>query len=406
MYVVNRYSNIEAFFKTYLDLDNDRAIFDRLTQFRMEWSVKRIDSKSNQTNLDFLSGITIGVQPVRFSALDEARLANEVFRLDIHAIQQDFYNVEHIVKDWKVSSNVVYQMLLYMIRYVIINKLDTAYIYECYYVMAYKMITSILSDRFELYANDPRIANAVVEQMSNKFILKEKGSWQSYLEYRASFLMEGTLHYKRLVNNYDTVTAINIVNDLQLNVRSPINRIYSIVKKVGESDLKINTDTLTRMENEEMVLSDIKSYGKYGDIALERMVSDAFVNDNLIYLITEISSNINATAFKSMLIAINENSLEELEEIKYIVDTTIKTSMKYLLRSDRISEVEKDTLSILRALKSFYSSSTVRDPDVVELKQRTRALIEKNTNISTSWIITAMNINLILYIVLNGIIRR
>lgn len=59
MYVVNRYSNIEAFFKTYLDLDNDRAIFDRLTQFRMEWSVKRIDSKSNQTNLDFLSGITI-----------------------------------------------------------------------------------------------------------------------------------------------------------------------------------------------------------------------------------------------------------------------------------------------------------------------------------------------------------
>lgn len=402
--VVDRYSDIEAFFKTYIDLDNDRDIFNRLASFRMEWATKRIDSK--YSNLDFLSGMTIGVQAIRFSPLDEYRLSNEVFRRDMESIQQDFYNVKDIVREWKVSSNVVYQALLYMIRYVLKNNLPIQYVYECYYVMAYKMLTSLFSNRFDIHALDPRIASKVVEVMSEKFILKEKGSWQNYLEYRATFLLDGSLHYGRLMNNYNARTAIEVLNDLQLNIRSTINRIYSIVKDVSSSDLKIDNDKLTRMENEEVVISDIKTYGKYAKVALERMTSSDFADDNLIYLITEISPNVNPSSFKTLLTNISDSSLEEFKELEWMVDTTLKTSMKYLLRSDRITDIEKDLFSILKALKAYYSSSTVRDPDVVELKQRARTLIEKNTNVATSWIITAMNINLIIYVVLNGIIKR
>ena len=80
--------------------------------------------------------------------------------------------------------------------------------------------------------------------------------------------------------------------------------------------------------------------------------------------------------------------------------------MKYLLRTDRITDIEDNIFDILKSLKSYYSSSTVRDPDVVELKNRTKTLIEANTTVVTSWIITAMNINFILYIVLNGLIKK
>ena len=80
--------------------------------------------------------------------------------------------------------------------------------------------------------------------------------------------------------------------------------------------------------------------------------------------------------------------------------------MKYLLRTDRITDIEDNIFDILKSLKSYYSSSTVRDPDVVELKNRTKILIESNTTVATSWIITAMNINFILYIVLNGLIKK
>lgn len=402
--VVNRYSDIEAFFKTYLDLDSDRDIFDRLQRFRLEWATKRIDSR--YSNLDFLSGVTIGVQNIRFSPLDEARLSNEVFRVDMVKAQQDFYNVKDIVREWKVSSNVVYQALLYMIRYIHLNNLPLHYAYECYYIMAYKMLTSLMSDRFEIYALDPRLASRVVELMSDKFILKEKGNWQKYLEYRAGFLMEGSLHYDRLVKKYNTRTAIIVINDLQLNIRSTFNRLFSIVKKVTKEDLKIDNTSLTKIENEEIVLSDIKSYTKFSKIALERIMSSDFADDNLIYLMTELSSNISPIAFKTLLVNISDTALDNFTELEYIADTTIKTSMKYLLRTDRITDIEDNIFDILKSLKSYYSSSTVRDPDVVELKNRTKTLIEANTTVVTSWIITAMNINFILYIVLNGLIKK
>lgn len=402
--VVDRYSDIEAFFKTYLDLDNDRDMFNRLASFRMSWATKRIDSK--YSNLDFLSGMTIGVQAVRFSPLDEYRLSNEVFRLDMESVQKDFYNVKDIVKEWKVSSNVIYQALLYMIRYVFKNNLPIEYVYECYYVMAYKILTSLMSHRFDVHDLDPRIASKVVEEMSGKFILKEKGSWQKYLEYRATFLLEGSLHYGRLMNNYDTKVAIDIVNDLQHNIRSTVNKINNLVRKVSDSDLKIDNDKLTRIENEEVVIADIKSYGKYAKIALERVTSSDFADDNLIYLITELSPNINHTTLKTVLINISDSSLEEFSELEWIVDTTLKTSMKYLLRSDGITNIEKDIFSIMKSLKAYYSSSTVRDADILELKKRVRELVERHTVTSTSWVLSSLTINLLIYIVLNGIIKR
>lgn len=135
-------------------------------------------------------------------------------------------------------------------------------------------------------------------------------------------------------------------------------------------------------------------------------MSSDFADDNLIYLMSELSNNISPIAFKTLLVNISDTALDNFTELEYIADTTIKTSMKYLLRTDRITDIEDNIFDILKSLKSYYSSSTVRDPDVVELKNRTKSLVEANTTVVTSWIITAMNINFILYIVLNGLIKK
>ena len=182
--------------------------------------------------------------------------------------------------------------------------------------------------------------------------------------------------------------------------------VECLVKKVTKEDLKIDNTSLTKIENEEIVLSDIKSYTKFSKIALERIMSSDFADDNLIYLMSELSNNISPIAFKTLLVNISDTALDNFTELEYIADTTIKTSMKYLLRTDRITDIEDNIFDILKSLKSYYSSSTVRDPDVVELKNRTKILIESNTTVATSWIITAMNINFILYIVLNGLIKK
>lgn len=76
------------------------------------------------------------------------------------------------------------------------------------------------------------------------------------------------------------------------------------------------------------------------------------------------------------------------------------------MRTDNIGSLDNNIIGVLRALKSYYSSSTVRDPGVVDLKARTMELVKRNTTINTSWLLTAMNINLILYIVLMGLIKN
>lgn len=402
-YTVNRYSDIEAFFRTYFNLNEDTDIFNRIANFRMSWAVKRIDR--NYTNLDFLSGITMGVQAVRFSPLDESRLADEVFRNDTLAMQEDFYRVEGIFREWKVSSNVVYQTLLYMIRHILKNNLPLEHLYECYYIMAYKMITSLLIPRFD-YTLDPRVASRVVEEMSEKFLLKELGSWQKYFEYRATFLLPGTKHADRLINNYSATIANIVVNDIQVNIRSTVNRLYSLIVDVSKSDMKISNDSLTKMENEEVVLSDLKSYSTYADKSLRKINSDDFADDNAIYIISELSSNINTTIFKTLLVNISKSGLDNFDLIEGIVRDTMKLSFQYLMRTDNISSIDNNIINVLRVLKSYFSGSTVRDPGVVDLKTRTMDLVKRNTTINTSWLLTAMNINLILYIVLVGLIKN
>ena len=300
------YSDINNFFGRYITVDNE--LMKRIKQFRMEWAIKKIDS--NTSNLDFLSGVTMGVQRVRFSTMDEGILFREVLRIDGPVLQKELYRVKGINKDWAVSRNIIYQTLLYIIKEAEIRNYDVELIKEVYYVMAYKMITSMLSTRFKDFTLDPRIANLVVEKMSGKFILKQLGSWHKYFEYRASFILPGSKLAEKMMKKYDVELSIDILSYIQGTIKSTVNRVYSVIVEVYNSDNTIDTNTMLKLENEEMVLSDLKSsYSKYSGIALARVNSVDFVNDNYIYLLSEVSENLNVILFKTMLDNISKKGL-------------------------------------------------------------------------------------------------
>ena len=400
--MVNKYSNLENFFLTYLE-HADVAMLDRLKQFRLEWAVKKIDS--NSSNLDFLSGITIGEQTIRFSQLDESKLANDVLRVDVNTIQADLYRVEGIVKEWKVSSNAYNQILLFLIRKILLENIDVDYIKEVYCVIGYKMVTSLISHTFN-YPLDPRLGAVLAEKMSGKFILKELGSWQKYFEYRATFLYPNTDHANRLINDYNTEISIRVINDLQTNIRSTFYRLYSLIVELSESDLSIDNTTITKMEGEEIVISDLSnSMSRYSKIAIESIHNSDFVNDNYVYLIGEVSSNLNTTVFKTMLTNVYQNSLEDFTFIDSLIDDIVKHSISYMMRVGSIESMSNNIIDVLRRLKAYYSSSKVSDPNITSIKDRCMVLVEKNTSVKTSWILTSLNINLILYIILTSLIK-
>ena len=400
--MVNKYSNLENFFKSYITVDLD--MFGRIRAFRQKWATKRIDSHT--TNLDFLSGITMGVQPVRFSSLDEEMLANEVLRVDVKAIQTDLYRVEGIYRERRVHSNAIYQLLTYVLREGMVNKVDESYLMDTYLVMSYKMLTSMIVRRFE-YSLDPRVANAVVEKMSRKFILKELGSWEKYLEYRGSFVMPGSKNGELLIKSYSAESTGIVIPSLQTNIKSTVNILMGLTMDVSGSDVMVDVSSLLTIENEEIVLSDIKnSMRVYSRRALESITSRGFSDDDYIYLISEISPNINISVFKSLLIAISEESVTDFKKINDIVEDTMTTMISYLTRTDNIALVRTSVLDALKMLKSYYGSSNVKDELVVSLKKRTMDLVLMSTTVKTSWKLTALNINFILYLVLVAIVKK
>lgn len=400
--MVNRYSNLEHFFLTYIPVI-DKQLLDRLVSYRKEWATKKIDS--NTSNLDFLSNITIGEQSIRFSQLDESKLANDILRVDTKIMQIDLYAVQGIVKEYKVSSNIINQILLYIIRYILVNKLDLEYIKEVYCIMLYKMVSSLVAHSFN-YPLDPRLAAVLVEKMSNKFILKELGSWQKYFEYGATFLYPETKHANRLINEYSGEIANLVINDIQTKLRSTFYRIYGLIMQISISDISIDTTTITKMEGEEVVLKDLStSMMKYSKIALESIHSSDFVNDNYIYLIGEISTNLNTTVFKTVLTNIYQNGLNDFKILEELVSDIIKHSISYLMRIGTIDTMSNNILEVLRKLKSYYSSSSVSDSNITSIKNRSMELILKNTSVKTSWILTSLNINFILYVVLVSLIK-
>lgn len=397
------YSDINNFFGRYITVDNE--LMKRIKQFRMEWAIKKIDS--NTSNLDFLSGVTMGVQRVRFSTMDEGILFREVLRIDGPVLQKELYRVKGINKDWAVSRNIIYQTLLYIIKEAEIRNYDVELIKEVYYVMAYKMITSMLSTRFKDFTLDPRIANLVVEKMSGKFILKQLGSWHKYFEYRASFILPGSKLAEKMMKKYDVELSIDVLSYIQGTIKSTVNRVYSVIVEVYNSDNTIDTNTMLKLENEEMVLSDLKSsYSKYSGIALARVNSVDFVNDNYIYLLSEVSENLNVILFKTMLDNMSKKGLESIDDTKDIVDDIIKYAISYLVRIDKIHHVDNNIMSTLRQLRAYFGSSKIKEPEVINLKKRTMEIVNDNTSVKTSWILTTMNINLILYIFLLAVIKR
>lgn len=399
--MINKYSNLENFMKSYITYDKE--LLARIKKFRLEWAIKRIDSSTS--NIDFLSNITIGEQAVRFSTLDESMLANNALRVDLNVMQNDLYSVQGIIKEFNVSSNIINQIMVYLIREALLEGLDTEYIKELYYIMAYRMIGSLLSHTFS-YPLDSRLAASLAENMSKKFILKEVGSWQKYFEYKASFLFMGTDHANRLMNNYSAETSILVINDIQTNIRSTFYRVYGLIVELSSNDIVIDNTTLTKMENEELVISDVgNSLARYSKQALEAIHGD-FINDNYIYLISEISPNLNTTVFKSLLTNISKNSLEDFKDIDELVNDIIKQSIVYLIRIESVEAMSSNIIEVLRKLKSFYSSSKVSDSNITSIKERCMSLIDKNTTVKTSWILTSLNINLILYIVLLSLIKK
>ena len=396
---------IQDVMKKHINVKIDEEYYNKLNRYRVGWCNK------SQDYTEFLGSGLTGVHAIRFSDLDTDKLYTDILNVDKNLLTTDLHSLKDIHADRNVTGNAYYLTSVYMIYLTSESKLNqdlkNRIIEEHYYLIAYKMLSSLYSRYFE-YNVDTALAKAVYEKLSNHFIIKTEGSWQKVFEYRAKHdILPGGLWYKRLPK-MNTIMTTKIVSDIQSRIREMLKYIYKVLIKVKESNEKISSTTLVDSSDEDG--DGIKENSTRSDMYITYMRSifnrpNDFVNDDLIYLISQVQKNVNIDQLTSTLKYMSETI--ELKEGEYnIVENILLSTFDYINKKGIHNDYNKHIGSILIYMKGHWSSSSVKDSSIKESKLYLTKIVKEATGIKTQWFIASIVICVAMYIFTRSLYRN
>jgi hypothetical protein len=287
-----------------------------------------------------------------------------------------------------------------------IGKYRDEAIREAYYIFAYKAISSLITWYFN-YDLDVPTAKAVYERLSNRFLIKKLGSWQAVFTERANDVLPGGLHWNRVIR-YSTDDATRMVADLQGRIRDLVKNIYEIIVEVKEANEKINSSSMignVGEDDQEGIVDQIDRpdiYYKYITGIIASPVD--FINDDYVYLVCKLTNLKQTDKLVDTLRYISANIHNNKVNTKF-VETSINATFKYLRTKGITHDYKKRIYEILLHMKGYWSSSSVRDKDILEAKKYVKNIIKTATGIKTEWVLSTICISILIYVFLRAINR-
>ena len=184
--------------------------------------------------------------------------------------------------------------------------------------------------------------------------------------------------------------------------------IYKVLIKVKESNEKISSTTLVDSRDEDG--DGIKENSTRSDMYITYMRSifnrpNDFVNDDLIYLISQVQKNVNIDQLTSTLKYMSETI--ELKEGEYnIVENILLSTFDYINKKGIHNDYNKHIGSILIYMKGHWSSSSVKDRSIKESKLYLTKIVKEATGIKTQWFIASIVICVAMYIFTRSLYRN
>jgi len=387
----------------------DKKFIKQIKEFRLNWVIK------DTMYAEFLGGNLLGVHSVRFSARDEAMLMNDIYGLDTAVLKNMIRSVPGMNPNWVISTDPVLITLTYSMHILTVSKLPEKYIVEgikeLYFIYAYKVFGSLLSRYFK-HNVSLDVAKATYENLSNRYLIKQLGSWNAVLEYRTGDILpkraekymkykrrDMGLHYEKLVR-YNTDDAIKLTNDLQGRIREFVKNIYRVMITVISDGGGVNSVSSVSKggEGPDSTKDVTERVDKYVNRLQETVTIPVnLINDDIIYLVTKLVKFADSKVIKDCLLDISEEmskSGAKLEILSWVVVTTIS-----YIRSKGITSGYSDNLAeIVNYMKGYWSSGSVKDKTVVETKKYMQKLVKGNTKRKTKWYISANSTALIVYL--------
>lgn len=395
------YGNLQEVFDKYLEVKPDQNLYETMKAFRISWAQK------NDEHIDYLGDSLIGCYRIIFSTQDEDVFYG-ILGLDKIHIQKELWNVKGIFKEMKVVSNgfyltCVYLMHMYTNNTAISNKLREDAVREIFYIMSYKMLSS-LNTWFFKYPVDISIAKAVNERMTLKFLVKRYGNWQSVIAYKAEDVLPKGIHEDRIADMKRAEDATRVISDIQTKYRDMYKNHYSVLIKVQEQNERINSSTLI-VEHEDNV--GIKDITNRPDLYVEYVKSiveypQSFVNVDLCLVI---SSLFKAFKDNQLIEFVNWFSAEKIKDKEWYIEKSIVNCLGYLTTKKITSDFIPRMYEIMVILKSYYLSSNIRNDDIKKMKKDLQKMTNSALKRCNTAARTNLGIALIIYIFLRSLYK-
>lgn len=342
------------FFDNLLNLEIDTNLYTFLKMFRISWAQKTYE------HIDYLSNPYIGVYEIKFSTKDDSEFL-EHFGLEKDELQKEVYKIKGINRAFKVSSNCMFILMVYLMhKFKSASRLSTEIsedaMRELYYIIHYKMISSI-DNHFFKYKMDISIAKTIRERSNNKYYLKQFSSWNEILNFKfKTDVINGV--YKQRLDELDTDNYVLIINDMKTKITSIFKNYFMLYKSIlDNNEVGIKSSTLLKEGEDEEEIKDITNRRtKY----MQNILTIYQSNVDLIIpeLITIIQGVVVGTKDQDIYSTLQYLSgKNDIPKLKEHIETMVQLSFEALDKKPVSGNLKEALYDVAYSIKSFYISN-------------------------------------------------
>lgn len=370
----------------------------------------------NDQHMEFFGGNLTGVHTLTFAPKDYNVVYNDLLKIDSEDIRNVIKKSPSIIQTAEVMTDPFNHAMMYMTHRFLTSPFlnDEGKKNAAMYSMMYlhmKILVNLYNNWFEFNV-DEKLARAAYSNMSNRFILKQLGSWQALLEYRSSeFITEGgnNKRYAKLIDYTKDYEVITLITDARGGIAEYLKNIYSVIMSTHKSGEKIDyTSPIgTTQEGDDTIKDKIGGIDSYINYFMS-VVNDrnTFIKQNLVEISLRVMHTMQRNGFIETLEWITKAcGSKDYPYVETFIRDSLQHSYNYLADNGIDPYNPKNIAVVLDKLKGMYTSSRSTDETLLRLREVGLLLIKDATGKTNEQTASAIRNGIFIYLSLRLFIR-
>lgn len=354
---------------------------------------------------------------VKSSVINDAKTIVGITAKDLRKI---ISNVTSIDSNFIVASDPFNIFITFLIHKILTSKLPSELKYEtaicALMLLQYKFFTSLVNHRFK-YRPDEATMVAMYESLTNKFDIKQFGTWRNVLIERATqFIQKNSIHYSTFINYDDDKKIIYIITDVQTRIRNQINIVTTEFMKIKEAGDKIGSYSAIGKDidgNKTIMDADSGFDMMLASIYNDVLSVPRLLDEQAVLLVSKLFGAVNISKMRSVLVAFSEYAVKQarsgksmlIEEdngrillvgAQVLIQNLIQKTYRYCINTG--VNMSKP-IEIIKATKDVYSSSRIADEGIVQVRESVAKLMLEIQDSRRETTLSSLRIAFVVYFV-------